>query len=56
MAHTRSGPTSEKPPKGEQDKPLSDAEMGDKEAGGLAGQGGMRDPDKTSDPDRLKPS
>jgi hypothetical protein len=38
------------------DQPLSDSRLGDEDAGGLAGQGGMRDPDKTSDPNPLKPS
>jgi hypothetical protein len=38
------------------DQPLSDSRLGDEDAGGLAGQGGMRDPAKTSDPDPLKPS
>lgn len=38
------------------DRALSDTEMGGDDAGGLAGQGGMRDPGKTSDPDARKPS
>ena len=38
------------------DRPLSDTELGDTESGGLAGQGGMRDPAKTSDPNPRKPS
>jgi hypothetical protein len=38
------------------DKPLAETRMGDEESGGLAGQGGMRDPEKTSDPDPQKPS
>lgn len=38
------------------ERPLSDTEMGGDDSGGLAGQGGMRDPGKTSDPEARKPS
>ena len=35
---------------------LSNSKLGDADDGGRKGQGGMRDPDKTSDPGKLKPS
>ena len=35
---------------------LSESKLGAKDDGGRKGQGGMRDPAKTSDPTRMKPS
>ena len=39
-----------------EEQALSDSKLGAKDDGGLKGQGGMRDPEKASDPDRMKPS
>jgi hypothetical protein len=38
------------------DHALSRSKLGHSDDGGRKGQGGMRDPDRTSDPGKLKPS
>lgn len=39
-----------------EEEALSKSKLGGDADGGRKGQGGMRDPAKTSDPDKLKPS
>ncbi len=44
-------------PAGQSDEQaLSNSKLGSRDDGGRKGQGGMRDPSKTSDPERMKPS
>jgi hypothetical protein len=48
--HSKQYPTASETPK-EADKPLSKSLLGDSDAGGLAGQGGMVDPAIDADED-----